>query len=390
MNICFIAWERFGVGGVSRVLTRIINALSEEHSISVYCLKRPPLINTYGLNLDKIRFFHHEMNTYEKVRRSLLDKMVSKTPLFSSSIGARIYALLKYTHSFKKRLSDHINRYQYDVVIFGSGFESSLLLSLVKPHLHARVKIISWSHSAYDDYFGVKGKFFSTYFHHAIDIFYRRFDQIIVLSDSDKQKFESFQRLPARRIYNPSSFTAKRYSELSSKTFLFAGSLSAHKGADLALKAFQEFSRRNEEWTLHIYGEGPLRPWMENFIRIHGLQSRAYLHGNHEHMEYIFPQHNIFLFPSRYEGFGLVQVEAMSCGLPIIAADIPICRELVLNSGTGLLFQAGDTDALCAAMHRLANEDLTPYASRGYEREKLFTIQQIAREWNNMLQELYS
>ena len=40
MNICFIAWERFGVGGVSRVLTRIMNALCREHEISVYCLRR--------------------------------------------------------------------------------------------------------------------------------------------------------------------------------------------------------------------------------------------------------------------------------------------------------------------------------------------------------------
>ena len=45
MNICFIAWEHFGVGGVSRVLTRIMNALCREHEISVYCLRRPPLEN---------------------------------------------------------------------------------------------------------------------------------------------------------------------------------------------------------------------------------------------------------------------------------------------------------------------------------------------------------
>lgn len=74
MNICFIAWERFGVGGVSRVLTRIMNALCREHEISVYCLRRPPLENAYGLDLENIRFFHHEMNVYEKMRRSVMDR----------------------------------------------------------------------------------------------------------------------------------------------------------------------------------------------------------------------------------------------------------------------------------------------------------------------------
>lgn len=100
MNICFIAWEHFGVGGVSRVLTRIMNALCREHEISVYCLRRPPLENAYGLDLENIRFFHHEMNVYEKMRRSVMDRLVTRTPLFSSSAGARAYAFLRYTHSF--------------------------------------------------------------------------------------------------------------------------------------------------------------------------------------------------------------------------------------------------------------------------------------------------
>ena len=99
MNICFIAWERFGVGGVSRVLTRIMNALCREHEISVYCLRRPPLENAYGLDLENIRFFHHEMNVYEKMRRSVMDRLVTRTPLFSSSAGARAYAFLRYTSS---------------------------------------------------------------------------------------------------------------------------------------------------------------------------------------------------------------------------------------------------------------------------------------------------
>lgn len=80
MNICFIAWEHFGVGGVSRVLTRIMNALCREHEISVYCLRRPPLENAYGLDLENIRFFHHEMNVYEKMRRSVMDRLVTRTP----------------------------------------------------------------------------------------------------------------------------------------------------------------------------------------------------------------------------------------------------------------------------------------------------------------------
>ena len=200
MNICFIAWERFGVGGVSRVLTRIMNALCREHEISVYCLRRPPLENAYGLDLENIRFFHHEMNVYEKIRRSVMDRLVTRTPLFSSSAGARAYAFLRYTHSFKKRLTSHINRHQYDAVVFGSGFEDSLLLALLRPQLSPRTRIISWSHAAYEDYFGFKGPHFSRYFRHALKRFYHRFDQIVVLSDHDRRNFETRQHLATRLI----------------------------------------------------------------------------------------------------------------------------------------------------------------------------------------------
>lgn len=385
MKICFIAWERFGVGGVSRVLTRVMNALAREHEISVYCLRQPPLENAYGLNLDRIRFFHHEMSLYEKIRRSVMDRLVTRTPLFSSAAGARAYALLRYTRAFKKRLANHINSQRYDAVIFGSGFEDSLLLALVQPRLSPGTRTISWSHAAYEDYFGFKGPHFARYFRHALQRFYRRFDQIIVLSDHDRENFEKRHWLKTRRIYNPASFTAAEHSALTSKTFVFAGSLSSHKGADLALEAFEEFSRRNGEWNLHVYGEGPLRPWMEGFIREHGLQSRVRLHGSHGAMEREYPKHAVLLFPSRCEGFGLVQIEAMSCGLPVLAADIPICRELIRDSGTGRLFPAGDSHALCAAMLTMAAEDLAPYARKAREQEPRFTLERIIREWNEIL-----
>lgn len=152
--------------------------------------------------------------------------------------------------------------------------------------------------------------------------------------------------------------------------------------------AFGEFSRNNGEWNLHVYGDGPLRPWMEEFIREHGLQSRVRLHGSHTAMEREYPKHAILLFPSRCEGFGLVQIEAMSCGLPVIAADIPICRELIRDSGAGRLFPAGDSRALCGAMHSMAGEDLALYARKARAQEQFFTLERIIREWNGMLKEV--
>ena len=77
----------------------------------------------------------------------------------------------------------------------------------------------------------------------------------------------------------------------------------------------------------------------------------------------------------------------MGCGLPVLAADIPICRELIRDSGAGRLFPAGDSHALCVAMLAMAAEDLAPYARKAREQEPRFTLERIIREWNEMLRE---
>lgn len=390
MKICFVAWSDFGIGGVPRVLTGLMNSLSREHDVSLYSLKNLPQSDAYVINREQIHIYCREMTLYEKIRRSAVDFLVNKTPLFSSSLGCRMYASARYTSSFKKALASHINEHQYDVVIFGSGLEDSLLLSLVRPHIPLHTKTVSWSHTSYEDYFRIKGNYFSRYFHHALRMFYHRFDQIVVLSNDDQKNFKIHDQLTTQRIYNPSSFKPKKYSSLTSKTFVFAGALSSHKGVDIALKAFEEFSKDNEEWNLHLYGDGPLRPWIEKFIWQHDLQSRVHLHGNQGNMEQEYPKHTIFLFPSRYEGFGLVQIEAMSCGLPIIAANLPICRELIKDSGAGHLFPAGDSHALCNIMHSMVDEDLTPYALKARAQEQFFTQERITGEWNNLLKSLNS
>ena len=141
------------------------------------------------------------MNLYEKIRRSAADILVCKTPLFSSALGCRLYAAARYTSGFKKALTNHLNKHQYDVVIFGSGFEDSLLLALTKNKLLPSMRILTWSHASYDNYFTNMGSFFSRYMKEAIKAYYHRFDEIIVLSDGDEKEFREKHHLPARRIY---------------------------------------------------------------------------------------------------------------------------------------------------------------------------------------------
>lgn len=385
MNICFVAWSDFGIGGVPRVLTCLMNALSRNHDVSLYSLKNLPQADAYGMNREQIHICCKEMNLYEKMRRSAADILVSRTPLFSSPLGCRLYAAARYTSSFKKALADHIKEHQYDVVIFGSGFEDSLLLALVRKRLPPGTRILAWSHSSYDNYFTGMGVFFSRYMKEAVKAYYRNFDEVIVLSDRDEKDFREKHHLPARRIYNPNTMKPARVSALTSRTFVYAGALSRQKGADLAVLAFHKFTETDREWNLHIYGEGPLKGWIEEYASVHGLQHRIILHGPSGNMEEEFPRHSILVFPSRCEGFGLVQVEAMCCGLPILAADIPVCREIAGRHHAGILFESDNPEDLCRAMRDMTASDLSAYAANGLAAAPLFNLEQTVSEWENML-----
>lgn len=385
MNICFVAWSDFGIGGIPRVLTCLMNALSRNHDVSLYSLKNLPQSDAYRMNREQIHIYCKEMNLYEKIRRSAADILVSRTPLFSSAFGCRLYAAARYTTGFKKALADHVNEHQYDVVIFGSGFEDSLLLALIKKRLPPGTKILSWSHSSYDNYFTGMGAFFSRYMKEAIKAYYHHFDEVIVLSDGDEKDFRGKHHLPVRRIYNPNTMKPAKISALTSRTFVYAGAISRQKGADLAVLAFHKFIETDQEWDLHIYGEGPLKGWIEEYVSAHGLHHRIILHGPSRNMEEEFPRHSILVFPSRCEGFGLVQVEAMCCGLPILAADIPVCREIAGRYNAGILFEPDNPEDLCRAMRDMTASDLSSYAANGLAAAPLFNLDQTVSEWEDML-----
>lgn len=92
------------------------------------------------------------------------------------------------------------------------------------------MRIMTWSHASYDNYFTNMGAFFSRYMKEAIKAYYHRFDEVIVLSDGDEKEFKEKHHLPARRIYNPNTMKPDGKSSLTSKTFVYVGALSRQKG----------------------------------------------------------------------------------------------------------------------------------------------------------------
>jgi glycosyltransferase involved in cell wall biosynthesis len=136
----------------------------------------------------------------------------------------------------------------------------------------------------------------------------------------------------------------------------FLGRLDREKGLDVLLSAMSHLAARGRPVEAIIAGEGPARQMIENFIA-HGEGGRCcrYL-GFVPDVRAVLSAADIFVMPSRWEGFGLAAAEAMAASLPVIASDIPPLRGLLDGGTAGVLVEPEGSVALGEAILRLAED----------------------------------
>lgn len=136
---------------------------------------------------------------------------------------------------------------------------------------------------------------------------------------------------------------------------LFVGYFVHHKGIAPMLEAFRRCADRGI--ALHIVGSGPLEEMIRERIREYGIESSVFLHGykQQQEMPMFYAMSDLLLFPSIYEVFGLVMVEAAAAGLPIVASRYAGgAADVVLDGVSGLLVDPSNSEEHSAAILRLA------------------------------------
>lgn len=163
---------------------------------------------------------------------------------------------------------------------------------------------------------------------------------------------------------------------------LAVGRLVEQKGHDVLIKAFARIGRDFPAARLVIVGEGPLRPILERAIEERGLGQSVVLAGRRDDVRAFMPDAAVLAHPSRWEGFGLVLLEAMAAGLPIVATRVSAIPEIVEDGVTGFLVPVDDDAALAESLARLLGDP--PLARQlgraGGERlEREFSLSRMVR-----------
>jgi glycosyltransferase involved in cell wall biosynthesis len=215
-------------------------------------------------------------------------------------------------------------------------------------------------------------------------------EMIVVQSEAALKYFPASIQVRAQVIPNP-VLPPPGYGiskDINKLSLISAGRLDHQKGFDLLLEAFARVRDRHSEWTLTILGEGPKRRELESLRNELGLDSCVFLPGRVEDVYQRLKRADLFVMPSRYEGFPNALCEAMSCGLPAISTDCPSGpKDIIDDDVNGLLVVNEDVTALAEAMDRLMGSEVerNRLAERAPEVTSRFGLEKVMELWEDAL-----
>ena len=213
---------------------------------------------------------------------------------------------------------------------------------------------------------------------------YRRLDALTVLTADDERDYRALlagARTHVERIPDPLPPGDVAVSRQDAKLVVAAGRLNTQKGFDLLIAAFAIVARAHPDWRLRIYGSGPEGDRLQAQIDALGLGEQVALMGRSRHLGEAMAEGSIFALSSRFEGFGMVIVEAMSHGLGVVSFDCPNGPSDIISDGRdGILVPAEDVDALAAAIAELIEhpERRREYAETALRRARDFDVSAVA------------
>lgn len=305
-NVCFLIGNLNSSGGTERVTTLIANKLSEDNRFQV----------------------------------SILSLSEGKNPFFHLDSNINLYSLYEVRPSFKKqffstilKIRNFVKNHHIDILV---DVDSILCVFTVPALIGLSTKHICWEHFTFNTNLGIKQRDLGR------KLAARYCDYVVTLTNRDKELWkEGLEKINAKivAIPNPTPYeNCNNQPSLDSKVVLAVGRLTYSKGFDLLLQAWKQVMLVQEDWKLQIVGNGEDEIKLKTLVdQLNIIDSVEFIPATQNIAEY-YQSASIFCLSSRFEGFGMVILEAMSFGLPVVSFNCEVGpNELINHHYNGLL-----------------------------------------------------
>jgi glycosyltransferase involved in cell wall biosynthesis len=190
---------------------------------------------------------------------------------------------------------------------------------------------------------------------------YPRLDALTTVTEADARDYRRMMRLPGVRVQAvPNGVPAPMVSpsDGTAKWVVAAGRLAPAKRYDVLLRAFAKVVEQRPDWRLRLYGGGREEARLRALVEELDLYNHAFLMGPAHPIEAEWVKGSVAAVTSSLESFGMTIVEAMRCGLPVVATACPHGPgEIIADGVDGRLVPTGDVDAIASALLELINDD---------------------------------
>jgi len=358
-------------GGLERVLVEKVNELAERYDYEMYLL-------TINQGNHPIPYPLHPKVVYR-------DLGIQFHKQYQYHGFRRFIKRIELNHLFLRRLREQIDLISPNVIVCA---RSELSGTIAKAK--GEIPFVFESHTSRHAQRFINADFYTV---KKFDFYNRSVkfaDSVVALTNGDADDWREINPnvcvIPnIVHLYNGS-----RYCDSSSKSVMFVGRFSTQKDISSLLQIWQIVHLRYPDWALHIYaGFGEEQD--ELLPKIEQMKVNIFLHEPTPEIFERYLENSVLLLTSRFEPFGLVLPEAMSCGLPVIAFDCPYGPADIITDGKdGFLVKNRDinefAEKVCLLIENPKLRKLMGQA--GIESSKRYDTSLIMPNWKNLFEQL--
>ncbi|WP_333762946.1 glycosyltransferase family 4 protein [Streptomyces sp. IBSBF 2390] len=343
MKITFLIHNVYGIGGTVRTTLNLAAALAGRHEVTIVSMLR---------HRARPRFAVDPRVTVVPLVDTREHGADAADPLLhqpAEVFPAAEKRYKQYSRLTDKRAEEYLRSSEADVLIGTRPGVNVYLARFGSP----RALRIAQEHLTHDSH--------SKRLRAQLARHYRDLDAVVTTTEADAAVYRSRMPLPGVRtlaVPNCVPDPGLPPADGSAKVIVAAGRLVPAKRFDLLVEAFGEVAGKFPDWSLRIYGAGTDKDRLRRLIEEHGLEGRAALMGVVSPIEEVFARASIVASASDAESFGMTLVEAMRCGVPVVATDCPLGPAEIIDDGVdGRLVPMGDKHALAAELCQLIADE---------------------------------